>query len=347
MLLEACNIEWISPAELDELLSFGWFRGRGIMFRAGIICFNGELQSTLNMRINVNAFTPKKSHRKLLRRNREKFRIQWGAPKWDEEHNLIFKHHSLRFSERTNESLSDSYLLEGPERQFDEFECSVFYEDRLIAFSYVDIGAQSMASIMCSFDSEFDGDSLGIYTMLEELEFAKKMGLQWYYPGYVLDHCRSFDYKLSLAPVEWLMPDQTWQSGERSILTQTPLRVLHNKMQRLHEMLSLHGIEATYWNYPYFSSGYMNTPDQMLRLPAYFSWRQSEKILAAGFDLDEGRFLFFEPIIAHEWDDYRHPMVQQEIASKPHFEKHYIKTEFSVYFDSFSSLYGIIEEILS
>jgi leucyl-tRNA---protein transferase len=347
MLMEACNIEWISPMELDELLAQGWFRGRGILFHSDIICFDGDLQSTLNVRLNVAAFVPKKRHRKLLQRNRAKYTISWGPPKLDERHNQIYHSHAKRFKDLPHETIDEAYLLSGPERQFHEYECSVYKGDQLVAFSYADVGVNAMASIMCCFDTDLEKESFGIYTMLEEIEFAKQQGIQWYYPGYVLDKSKLFDYKLSLGPVEWLLANESWQLGERSMIVRTRTDVLNVQMQKLHEMLALNGIDASWRFYPFFASGFVTTHDAMLALPTFFSWKHGEKTYAAGYDLDEGRFLFFEPVIAHEWDEYRHPNIYDELARNDRYEVHFIKTQSRIFFNSLRAFNRIIEELTS
>jgi len=347
MLLEACNIEWLSPEEYDELLAMGWFRGRGIMFRAGIICFDGGLQSTLNIRIPVADFVPKKSHRKLLRRNRSKYRIVWNVAKTDDARNALFNEHAKRFKEYTYATIEEAFLTNGPERQFEEYECAVYLGDELVALSYVDVGANAMASIMCCFGDQHSSDSLGIYTMLEEIEFAKNKGVAFYYPGYVMDQSKAFDYKLSLGPVEWLTHDGIWQQGDNTVITHTPLQVISDKMHALHEMLSLHGVDASLRYYPFFSAGFMQTPDRMLHLPAFFVWKQEQKTLAAGYDVDEERYLFFEPMEVPELGAIKMPNFTDEFKNNELYETNYIKIEFCVYFDTFNSIYGILKEILS
>jgi len=85
----------------------------------------------------------------------------------------------------------------------------------------------------------------------------------------------------------------------------------------------------------------------MLHLPAFFVWIQGQKTLAAGYDLDEERYLFFEPIVVPELGDVKMPNFTDEFKNNPLYETNYIKTEFSVYFDTFNSIYSILQEILS
>ena len=36
--------------------------------------------------------------------------------------------------------------------------------------------------------------------MLKEVEYGKRTGRKWFYPGYILDKRSDFDYKLKLGP---------------------------------------------------------------------------------------------------------------------------------------------------
>jgi hypothetical protein len=85
----------------------------------------------------------------------------------------------------------------------------------------------------------------------------------------------------------------------------------------------------------------------MLHLPAFFVWKQEHKTLAAGYDIDEERYLFFEPMEVPELGAFKMPNFTDEFKNNQLYETNYIKIEFCVYFDTFNSIYGILKEILS
>jgi arginine-tRNA-protein transferase len=230
---------------------------------------------------------------------------------------------------------------------FEEWECAVYLDNRLVAISFVDIGRNSMASIMCCFAKDQEKSSLGIYTMLLEMEFAKNRGLTYYYPGYVMDFSDAFAYKLSLGAAEWLNSKGQWTLNREEVLDHTYMKLLNQKMNALHEMLALHGIDATLKYYPFFAMGYLPTPEKLLELPSFFSWRQGERNFGAGYHVDEGRYLFFELSYAQELQDLQPPKFTEEFLNNPIYELDYIKTDIRVYFDTFSALYALIEEVLA
>jgi arginine-tRNA-protein transferase len=51
--------------------------------------------------------------------------------------------------------------------------------------------------------------SLGIYTMLREIEFTQARSCRYYYPGYATREPSAYDYKKQLRGLEML----DWESG--------------------------------------------------------------------------------------------------------------------------------------
>jgi leucyl-tRNA---protein transferase len=82
---------------------------------------------------------------------------------------------------------------------FNTYEINIYDHGKLIGYSFFDVGITSMASIIGIFDQSYSKHSLGIYTMLLEMEYAKSMQLKYYYPGYVAYEPSQFNYKLRLS----------------------------------------------------------------------------------------------------------------------------------------------------
>ena len=85
-----------------------------------------------------------------------------------------------------------------PGLQFD-----VFDKDRLIASSFDHLGLRGMAGNYCIYDQAEKARSLGVYTMLLEIEYARRLGKRYYYPGFVYDLPSEFDYKLNFNGLEY------------------------------------------------------------------------------------------------------------------------------------------------
>lgn len=88
--------------------------------------------------------------------------------------------------------------------------------------SYFDVGRESLASLLGLYDPAYARFGLGIYTMLEEIEFARARELRFFYPGYVVPGLRSFEYKLELGPVQVLGEDGGWSARAVSAQSAPP-----------------------------------------------------------------------------------------------------------------------------
>ena len=114
-----------------------------------------------------------------------------------------------------------------------------------------------MASLLGMYDESYAEYSLGIYTMLKEIEFGQSTQRRWYYPGYVLDKPSSFDYKLELGPMEYYTPSKRWGVYSNYKPEETLAYALRTAMNQLEIECKIEGFSHRTWYYPYFSMGYM------------------------------------------------------------------------------------------
>lgn len=196
----------LAPEELDNYLSRGWFRMGHALATSRFVVFGGVLRSALWMRVPVQRFRPSRSARRLMRRNGERFVWRSHTVRTDPEHEALYQRYRAHARGDRASSLVQ-FLNEGAIRQvFDTREISVWDGDRLVAFSWYDVGRRSVESLIGVYEPSYARHSLGFYTMLMELEQAANDERAWYYPGYVLPGEPSMDYKLRLGPAEFLHP---------------------------------------------------------------------------------------------------------------------------------------------
>ncbi|HYF38029.1 MAG TPA: GNAT family N-acetyltransferase, partial [Prosthecobacter sp.] len=96
-------------------------------------------------------------------------------------------------------------------------ECRMWAGEVLVAVSFLDVGAQATSAVYGVFEPEYSRRSLGIYTMLREIEFSRERGCRWYYPGYATQEPSAYDYKKQLGGLEFL----DWQRGQWKPLNET------------------------------------------------------------------------------------------------------------------------------
>lgn len=189
----------LSPKRLDRYLASGWFRTVNMLFRAKVTCFDNDICSPINIRLKLSEHTLSKRLRKLDNRNKKIFRHEIRKATITREKEELFHLHQRRFRSFLSNSLEE-FLVLTP--RFDTYEINVYDEDRLIAVSYFDQGESSLMSLLGLFDPGYSSYSLGIYTMLLEIEYAKSTDRMWYYPGYVHERPSIYDYKLRLGKSE-------------------------------------------------------------------------------------------------------------------------------------------------
>ena len=294
MLVQTASIFGLKRADYDDLLARGWFRGSGIVYRSEVVCIDSKVYGIRNIRFPVSAFSMRKSHRKLFYRNNENFSIRIGTPRCDSQRENLYQGLKSRFKAFVHDTLEGVLLSPRQGAEFDAMEIAVYDGDHLAAVSYVDVGESSMASILCIYDQRYHKDSLGIYTMLVEMDLAKRMGLDYYYPGYVLDEPSAFDYKLELGPCEWLSHDNGWYGTSESIEVSKASRI-RSKMEEAHQRLDEAGFQSKLYIYPFYTLGHLllERPD-LIRVPSYRTIDTNAGLLAVSYDLQMDAFICFD-----------------------------------------------------
>jgi leucyl-tRNA---protein transferase len=250
----------MSPVELDRWLSAGWFRSGALLFRAPLLILDSEVRDLVQVRLRLDANTPR-SRRRLLRRNRGRFRCEFGPAVVDDAAQRLYEETRARFIDFIANDLSELVIGELP-GVFDTRELRVFDGDRVVALSYFDVGREAVTGILGLHDPAFAKHGLGIYTMLEEVEFARSHAARWYYPGYVVPGLPSFDYKLSLGAVEYLNGEGAWL--ERGRAPEATSRAVHatQRMEQLGAALLAAGHDAIPRRYPAFWAGRLADADR-------------------------------------------------------------------------------------
>jgi arginine-tRNA-protein transferase len=348
MLVQTAPIQGLKRSDYDDLLAKGWFRGNGIVYRSEVVCIDSMVYGIRNIRFPVSTFSMRKSHRRLFAKNNPRFSLRIGTPQSDSRREELYKGAIPRFKAFVHGSLEEVLLSPSVGAEFDTLEISLYEGNKLIAVSYVDIGDKSMASILCLYDQSYKKQSLGIYTMLIELELAKKMALEYYYPGYVLDQPSSFDYKLTLGPCEWLNGDRHWTKNA-SLAELSKGSWIRRKMNELEQLLNSNGYDNTFRVYPYYTLGHLllERPD-LIRVPAYFVINTQAVQLAVSYDLQMDSFLCFDLKPVSDLDFLHRLKFSNDYLSGPNYQLEPLCCSFfhQLRQDSFSSdLHHIIQMV--
>ena len=200
----------VAPDELDTLLAHGWRHFGEQFFRYNLGFYENEIRAVLPLRIRLTDFTFTKSQRRVLKKNQD-LQTVIRSIEITREKEFLFERHKQRFKTGVPDSLDSFLSFDAAKVPCEALEVCVYAGEKLLAVSFFDLGANSISSVYAMFAPEESSRSLGILTMLIEINFALKHGKSFYYSGYAYEGNSFYDYKKrfhGLEKYDWL---ENWE----------------------------------------------------------------------------------------------------------------------------------------
>ncbi len=198
----------VSQTNLDGLLATGW-RHFGIQFfRYNLSIHEESVCRVFALRLNLLKYNHSKRFRKIMRKN-VSFRTEIKLAEVNQQKIDLFEQHKKKFTSNIPNSVYD-FISPNLETPIPPYELNIFDGDQLIATSFFDISEKGISSIYGFFDLAYSANSLGLYTMLLEIEHAIGLGKQYYYHGYCYDVKSFYDYKKQFPALEWYDWREKW-----------------------------------------------------------------------------------------------------------------------------------------
>ena len=193
----------LPPAALDDYLERGYFRMGGGMYREDLTYHEGRFLNSFRTRLSLHALTFSKSQRKLLRRNAE-FRTVVTNDTVDSRHfDLERRYRNYRGRHPEGTILDVIRDADGISNPFTTKQIQIYHQERLIGYSFFDVGERYGASLLAVFEPEFANRSLGYWTMLLEMQWLQQEGFDFYSPGSVTPGQRAMDYKRRIGALDY------------------------------------------------------------------------------------------------------------------------------------------------
>ena len=203
------------PGRMDELWAEGWRHFGEIFFRYRRWRHDGREYTVTPLRVNLERFEPSRSQRRVLARNRN-LRIDVRLTVLDIKLWSMFEVHRRRFRTDVPGSLHN-FLSHRPADVPCRNETILVHSgDRLVAAHFLDVGGEATSAVYSMFDPDESRRSLGIYTILAAIEFSRRTGRRYYYPGYATRESSPYDYKKNLPALEEYDWRGRWLPLERS-----------------------------------------------------------------------------------------------------------------------------------
>lgn len=190
-----------SPRQLDHLLENGWRHFGTQFFRYNFGFYQTEIRRVIPLRIKLSDFTISKSQRRILRKNSDLQTIIRPI-EITEEKEILFERHKKRFSYGVPDSVFDFLSFSPSNVPCEAWEICIYDRKKLLAASFFDVGESSTSGIYAMFAPEEKERSLGILTMLIEIEFSIQNNKTFYYQGYIYEGESFYDYKKRFSGIE-------------------------------------------------------------------------------------------------------------------------------------------------
>ena len=213
----------------DTLSKQGFRRSQNVLYRPAC----AECNACLSARINVAEFSPSRSQRKTLKRNKTLERRSTSPWATEEQYDLFRRY------------LADRHA-DGGMADMDTFEFAAMIEETpirtrvveytdtetgdLVAVCLTDVLDDGVSMVYSFYDPDRPRDSLGTYLILDHIDIARENGLPHVYLGYWVPGSPKMAYKAKFSALE-IYKDGIWQdigdpeshSGETHPLSVDPI----------------------------------------------------------------------------------------------------------------------------
>lgn len=284
----------LTKKQLDEYLASGWFRMGQLIFTCHFLFFQGQIYSPIWIRLALENYVFSKGLQRLWKRNRH---LQTSIQKADftTEKEQLYQKYRENFDGTLADTLADS-LLDGKDKNiYNTYEVCVYDGEKLVAFSFFDVGSDSVASIMGVYDPDYAKFSLGFYTMLLEIKYSMQQQMHYYYPGYVVHDYSKFDYKLRIGKVDYFNVYQhSWLPYTQLETEEIPIVKLQSKLNKIQYYLNKYKIDNKIIYYPLYDEHiYGCHPEQLLNTPLFINCyddQASHQHLVITYNLESNHF---------------------------------------------------------
>ncbi|MFT4675482.1 MAG: arginyl-tRNA--protein-N-Asp/Glu arginylyltransferase [Reinekea sp.] len=192
----------------EQLTQAGFRRSGKHLFRPDCKTCHACIPS----RVPIQDFKKKKSQQRILKKNQD---IQVSVQP------CVFRQADYDLFERyIAERHADGEMFPASETTYSDFlainnefsfQLHLTLDDRLVGVAVTDHLHSGLSAIYTFFDPDLDKRSLGVFSILSQIQLAQQWGLPYLYLGYWVPGCRKMQYKTQYQPTELLI-DGRWQA---------------------------------------------------------------------------------------------------------------------------------------
>jgi arginine-tRNA-protein transferase len=194
-------------ASYSELLHYGFRRSGSLVYAPRC----EHCRQCVSVRVPVRDFSPRRIHRRILRRNHA-VTMEERPAEFDPEMYALYqrytraRHEDGEMANATPEDYLSFLTADWSATRFLAFRLA----GRLVAVAVTDQAEDGLSAVYTFFDPELASRSLGTTAILEQIGLARRLGLPYLYLGYWIRDSRKMAYKIGFRPIE-LWRDGRWQ----------------------------------------------------------------------------------------------------------------------------------------
>jgi leucyl-tRNA---protein transferase len=198
--------EVVSPAIYQNLTDQGFRRSGSHLYRPHC----GSCRACVPTRVPVDQFRPRRSQKRVLKKNND-LHVRLETATFSKRHYHLYERYiSLRHTDGdmypASEDQYRSFLLSPWSNSL--FVC-LYHGERLLSVAVTDEQPRGLSAIYTFFEPSEDARSLGVLSILKQIELCQELGLPYLYLGYWIKDCDKMNYKTQYRPTE-LFVNNRW-----------------------------------------------------------------------------------------------------------------------------------------
>lgn len=196
---------FIDPQQHLDVAWFTRLTGNGFR-RSGDFVYRPhcpQCSACVPVRVPVNAFTPNRSQKRNWLKNQD-LTIRNTEAEFNEEHFELYReyqHHRHRGGSM-DEGDPQRYIEFLLTRHVDTYFYELRLHQKLLAVAVADRLSDGLSAVYGFYDPTVPKRGLGIFSILLEIEQARRLNLQWLYLGYWIKESPKMNYKCNFRPIQ-------------------------------------------------------------------------------------------------------------------------------------------------
>lgn len=196
----------VTPELYQHLTDQGFRRSGSHLYRPHC----GSCQACIPSRVDVARFQPTRSQRRALRRNGD-LRVELEEATFSRRHYHLYERYiSLRHADGdmypASEDQYRSFLLSP---WSNSIFVSTYLDNRLLSVAVTDKQSNGLSAIYTFFEPNEDARSLGVFSILQQIELCREWSLPYLYLGYWIKDSAKMNYKIQYRPTQ-LFVNNRW-----------------------------------------------------------------------------------------------------------------------------------------